>query len=81
MFDTDNSSKLTAGNIAIATKKFGHEIDREEIQGMIAQHDADGDGKLCIEEFEQIFFATLNAAPKIRTIQDQEWTIPKTKNG
>ena len=31
MFDTDNSSKLTASNIAIAMKKFGHEIDQEEI--------------------------------------------------
>ena len=55
-FDTDSSGKITAENIFLAMQKLGKEINRQEIEDMIQQHDIVGDGVLNYDEFVAIFF-------------------------
>ena len=55
-FDTDSSGKITAENIFLAMQKLGKEINRQEIEDMIQQHDIIGDGVLNYDEFVSIFF-------------------------
>ena len=55
-FDTDSSGKITAENIFLAMQKLGKEINRQEIEDMITQHDIVGDGVLNYDEFVAIFF-------------------------
>ena len=55
-FDTDQSGKITADNIVFAMEKLGKQLQREEVQEIIAKHDKTGDCMLNFAEYKAIFF-------------------------
>ena len=55
-FDTDQSGKITTDNIIYAMQKFGKQVQRDEVQEIIAKHDKTGDGMLNFAEYKAIFF-------------------------
>jgi Ca2+-binding EF-hand superfamily protein len=54
-FDTDNSGFITKDNIVNAMIKLGHQVDKKEVQSIMAEHDITGDNQISFKEFKQIF--------------------------
>ena len=55
-FDTDNSGFITKENIVFAMQKLGRKLNEEELDDIMREHDANGDGKLVFDEFVQVFW-------------------------
>jgi calmodulin len=53
VFDRDRSGSVTASELKHVMNNFGETVTDEEVEAMIQQADADGDGELSFEDFYQ----------------------------
>merc|ERR1711981_421318 len=53
-FDADNSGYITREELVETLTTMGDPVDEETINGMIAEADLDGDGKIDYKEFTKI---------------------------
>merc|ERR1719487_1559583 len=53
VFDRDRSGSVTAAELKHVMNNFGETVTDEEVEAMIQQADADGDGELSFEDFYQ----------------------------
>ena len=51
LFDTTNTGNIHCSDIKYAFEKLGQEYEETDIEGMMKQHDLDGDKYLNFEEF------------------------------
>ena len=51
MFDTDGSGKISSGELKKVMLNLGEQLTDEEIDEMIREADADGDGEVDYDEF------------------------------
>ena len=54
-FDTDGSGQITKENIITAMNKMGHEINQEELDQIMKEHDLEKNGIISYIEFKAIF--------------------------
>ena len=54
VFDVDGSNDINADNLQRMFKIFGQTFDDKIIADMLRQVDIDGDGKVGLEDFEQM---------------------------
>jgi Ca2+-binding EF-hand superfamily protein len=55
LFDTANTGKIHCSDIKYAFEKLGQEYEETDIEGMMKEHDLDGDKYLNFEEFKAMF--------------------------
>eukprot|EP00413_Alexandrium_margalefii_P043912 CAMPEP_0204590260 /NCGR_PEP_ID=MMETSP0661-20131031/49688_1 /ASSEMBLY_ACC=CAM_ASM_000606 /TAXON_ID=109239 /ORGANISM="Alexandrium margalefi, Strain AMGDE01CS-322" /LENGTH=153 /DNA_ID=CAMNT_0051600275 /DNA_START=45 /DNA_END=506 /DNA_ORIENTATION=- len=53
VFDRDKSGSVTANELKHVMNSLGEQVSTEEVEAMIREADADGDGKLSFEDFLQ----------------------------
>merc|ERR1712118_142763 len=53
VFDRDRSGSVTASELKHVMNNFGETVTDEEVEAMIQQADADGDGELSFDDFLQ----------------------------
>ena len=58
LFDDDESGKITFRNLKRVAKELGENMSDEELQEMIDEADADGDGEINPDEFLRIMKKT-----------------------
>lgn len=54
-FDTDGSGVITKENIITAMIKIGHDINQEELDTIMQEHDIEKNGVISYLEFKYIF--------------------------
>ncbi|GAA2007378.1 EF-hand domain-containing protein [Catenulispora subtropica] len=52
MFDEDGDGQITAAELARALKELGEEVDEAQAAERIRGGDADGDGRISLDEFK-----------------------------
>ena len=57
ILDTDGCGKITPQDIVKAMTKFGHQITKKELDGIMHEHDLDNCGGINFGEFKFIFFS------------------------
>mmetsp|Transcript_91681 Transcript_91681/g.245611 ORF Transcript_91681/g.245611 Transcript_91681/m.245611 type:complete len:157 (-) Transcript_91681:85-555(-) len=53
VFDRDKSGSVTASELKHVMNNLGEQVSDEEVENMIAEADADGDGELSFDDFLQ----------------------------
>jgi len=61
-FDDDASGKLSYGELENAFSSLGINMDKHELEDMVAQMDTDGDGTIDLDEFQTMLLKTLRNA-------------------
>ena len=65
IFDIAGSGEITRDNIKDAFTKFGKEIDDEEIDQIMNEHDLDASNTISLKEFQEIFGKDGRERPKL----------------
>lgn len=64
-FDEDHSGTITAGEFRLALRSFGIDLSDEDLNGMVAVFDTDGDGTVGYQEFNKYVSELLNPSEEV----------------
>ncbi|DBA67239.1 hypothetical protein WJX79_002451 [Trebouxia sp. C0005] len=54
LFDTQNNGKISADDLRLVANELGHEVEEQDLIGMIEEFDRNHDGIIDAEEFQHI---------------------------
>lgn len=54
LLDEDKNEEISVADLKKIVKELGEDLDEEEIQNIIEKNDVNGDGKLTLEDFENV---------------------------
>jgi calmodulin len=57
VFDADGSGYIDREEVRLLMKKFAQTLTDEEIDAIMSEGDADGDGEISFEEFKELMFS------------------------
>ena len=58
LFDTQNNGRIGAHDLHLIASELGHEVDDQDLLGMIQEFDRNHDGVIDMEEFQHIMTST-----------------------
>ena len=58
LFDTQNTGRIRAQDLRMVADELGHEVDEQDLVGMIEEFDSNRDGAIDAEEFQHIMISS-----------------------
>ncbi|ESO92156.1 hypothetical protein LOTGIDRAFT_121213, partial [Lottia gigantea] len=81
LFDKDGDGTITSGELATVMRSLGQEPSDQELQDMINEVDADGNGTVDFEEFLQMMCRKLKKADSEEELREAFRVFDKDGNG